>query len=443
MKNIIKGITLLVALGFAQQSFAQDINAADSTGLAGDNFSLQGALELFKKSKSPEEFETALNSESNNVNNLDLNEDGKTDYIKVSDIGENKSRVLVLQVDINAQETQDVTVITIEKIDEKSATIQLRGAEELYGKDMLIEPMEERATGGKGGPDAMIETIFVVVNVWYWPCVQYVYMPTYSYWHSPWYWDYYPTWYRPWYVRPWRAHYHACYHYRPYYHRVYEYRHYDSYAIYGPRMKTAQTVNNRYERSQYKMAQEKAPNRQTVVGSERVRSMEKTRVSNKQNTQRKDVRSADQERMKKDSPQKESQTRERQTVTPDANRKEQPSTMSKGQPQREVQKGNTPDNTQRQPQRVEPRNDERNSKSTPNVGRENKAPSNVTPSKESTKTPGTVNPNRGQKNTPSVSPQRNAPQPQRSVTPQRSAPSPQRSAPAPSNGAGRSSGSRR
>ena len=29
----------------------------DSTGLPGDNFSLQGALEMFKKASSPEEFE--------------------------------------------------------------------------------------------------------------------------------------------------------------------------------------------------------------------------------------------------------------------------------------------------------------------------------------------------------------------------------------------------
>jgi hypothetical protein len=440
MKNIIKGITLLVALGFAQQSFAQDINAADSTGLAGDNFSLHGALELFKKSKNPEEFENALNSEKNNVNNLDLNEDGKTDYIKVNDIGENNSRVLVLQVDLNAQETQDVAVITIEKIDEKTATIQMRGAEELYGKDMLIEPMEERATGGKGGPDAMMETVFVVVNVWYWPSVQYVYMPTYVYWHSPWYWNYYPRWYRPWYVRPWRAHYHACYHYRPYYHRVYEYRHYDAYSIYGPRMQTAPTVHNRYERSEYRAAQERTTNRQAVVGSERVRSMEKARVSNTQGTQRNDARSAGQERMKPSTPQRESQTRERQTVTPDGNRKQQPSTISKGQPQREVQKGNTPDRRQTQPQRVEPRNNERNTKPAPNMGRDNKAPSRATPQREPAKAPGAVSPSRGQRNTPSVSPQRNTPQ--RSVSPQRSAPSPQRSA-APSNGGGRAPSNRR
>ena len=51
----------------------------------GDNFSLEGALELFKKSSSPEEFERLLNSSDSKVNNLDLNEDGFVDYIKVID----------------------------------------------------------------------------------------------------------------------------------------------------------------------------------------------------------------------------------------------------------------------------------------------------------------------------------------------------------------------
>jgi hypothetical protein len=51
---------------------AQNEPGIDSTGLPGDNFSLQGALQLFQQSGSPEEFEKLLNTESNNVNNLDL-----------------------------------------------------------------------------------------------------------------------------------------------------------------------------------------------------------------------------------------------------------------------------------------------------------------------------------------------------------------------------------
>jgi len=274
MKNIIKGFILIFSVALSATSYGQVINTADSTGLAGDNFSLQGAMELFKKAKSPEAFETALNNEKNSVNNLDLNEDGRTDFIKVKDLGESKSRVFVLQVDLNARETQDVAVITIEKTAEETAMIQIKGAEELYGEDKLYEPLEEKVKGGKGGPDAVMETYFVWVNVWYWPCVQYVYAPAYVYWYSPWYWDYYPSWWSPWYVRPWRVYYNSCYHYRPYCHQVYEYRNYDAYALYGPRKNTANSVYNRYEKSNYKSNQDNRSNKQQVVGRERVKQYE-------------------------------------------------------------------------------------------------------------------------------------------------------------------------
>ena len=42
---------------------AQESSENDSTGLPGDNFSLQGALEMFKKASSVEEFEKLINSE--------------------------------------------------------------------------------------------------------------------------------------------------------------------------------------------------------------------------------------------------------------------------------------------------------------------------------------------------------------------------------------------
>ena len=58
------------------------VNAQESREeVPGDHFSLEGALELFKKSASPEEFEQLLNSPKSEVNNLDLNGDGDIDYM--------------------------------------------------------------------------------------------------------------------------------------------------------------------------------------------------------------------------------------------------------------------------------------------------------------------------------------------------------------------------
>lgn len=420
MKNIIKGFILVFSLILANNLSAKDVNAADSTGLAGDNFSLQGAMELFKKAKSPEAFETALNSEKNNVNNLDLNEDGKTDYVKVKDIGANQSRVLVMQVDVNGNETQDIAVITIEKTGDATATIQIKGAEALYGKDLLIEPVEEKSKGGKGGPDAALETYFVWVNVWYWPCVQYVYMPSYTFWYSPWYWDYYPTWWSPWYVRPWRAHYHACYHYQPYYHQVYEYRNYDAYALYGPRMSTSPSVQNRYERSNYKSNQDRQEGKQQqVVGRERVSSFE-----SKSNT-----RTTNNQKVVQPTPDK--------TVTRDAQK-----TPANNGTSKEINSGKTAPDSGRQPANVNKGNEGKQqrvnspqsnpSKVDSNQGKQSKQQRESTPQSNPSKVDsnkGSASPSRTQQpsKAPSVGKSNSQPSggkvaPQRSSAPPRSAP---------------------
>ena len=91
-----------------------EINLADSTGLPGDNFSLQGALGLLKQSKTLEEFEKKLNTKDNSVNNLDLDGNGKTDYIRVVDLEKDNAHALVLQVAVSKTEKQDVAVIEIE-----------------------------------------------------------------------------------------------------------------------------------------------------------------------------------------------------------------------------------------------------------------------------------------------------------------------------------------
>ena len=65
------------AIALAMQ--AQSQSGVDSTGLPGDNFSLQGALQMFQNASSPEEFEKMINTEGNHVNNLDLNGDGEID----------------------------------------------------------------------------------------------------------------------------------------------------------------------------------------------------------------------------------------------------------------------------------------------------------------------------------------------------------------------------
>ena len=228
-------------------AYAQDIDPADSTGLPGDHFSLEGAVELFKKAESPEAFEKLLNSENNDVNNLDLNEDGEIDYIRVIDNVEGDVHAIVLQAVVNESESQDIAVIEIEKDGEESAVLQIVGDEDLYGEQLLVEPFaEEGKKGGKGGPSVDYDAdMRIVVNVWLWPSVRFIYGPRYVVWASPWRWRYYPTWFRPWRPHPWRV-----FHVRPrpfhrHYHVVTTHRVVRAHAVYAPRRTSSKVVHTR------------------------------------------------------------------------------------------------------------------------------------------------------------------------------------------------------
>jgi uncharacterized membrane protein YgcG len=182
---------------------AQD---ADSTGLPGDNFDLQGVLGLFKNSESLEAFEKALNTESNQVNNLDVDEDGQVDYVKVIDHTDSGAHAITLRVDVNDKESQDIAVIEIDKTGDASAELQIVGDEEMYGADYIVEPEEETAPTQDGKFAAGFAPPVVIVNVWAWRPVRFIYAPTYVVWVSPWRYRAYPPYWKPWKPVAWRVH---------------------------------------------------------------------------------------------------------------------------------------------------------------------------------------------------------------------------------------------
>ncbi len=231
-----RGLLMLV-LAMATVAFAQ----TDQASVPGDHFSLEGALELFKKSSSPDDFERLLNLPDSRVNNLDLNGDGDIDYIRVIDRQEGNVHAFILQAVISATESQDVAVISLEKLADGKAILQITGDEDIYGVETIIEPTEEvRVMAGT-------TTTRTVVNVWTWPSVQYVYGPYYAGYVSPWGWYVRPVWWRPW--RPvayyiydpwWRP-------YRPYYAVCYSPRIVYAHHIYRPYRTTSVIVYNRHQ----------------------------------------------------------------------------------------------------------------------------------------------------------------------------------------------------
>jgi hypothetical protein len=252
--NIMKKIKhlLIIAVCFA----ATTINASaqeGSTGMPGDHFSLQGALEMFKQASSPEDFEKLINTADKNINNLDLNGDGEVDYIKVIDRTDKKLHAFILQVAISETENQDIAVIELEKTGDTTAILQIIGDEEIFGEQLIVEASDEgdeeigdNDSDRSGGPSAdFFKPVRIIVNVFYWPSVRYVYRPAYVPWVSPWRWRHYPGWWKPWRPLPWHVFHPKRVHYNRHCAIVRTHRVVSAHRIYTPHRVSSVTVRTR------------------------------------------------------------------------------------------------------------------------------------------------------------------------------------------------------
>ena len=184
-RNFLKTVAITgVGLAYMPRLFAQDNTTAVSN--VGEDLDLYAVLDLFEQSENLEEFEKALNDEEQGINNLDLNENGEVDYIKVDETIEENTHLIILQVEIEEGEFQDVATIEIEKNSDDEYTVQAVGTEELYGEDYIVEPVTEESS-----------STTTVVHVHTWPVVLVLFRPGYRAWRSPWLWRARPIWWRP------------------------------------------------------------------------------------------------------------------------------------------------------------------------------------------------------------------------------------------------------
>lgn len=236
MKKFIT-TSILVALLASFSALKAQEQKEDFLGLPGDNLNLYAVMNLFRESKTLEDFERELNDQNSKINNLDLNGDNRVDYISVYDNVDGNVHNIVLQVAINKMERQDVAVFTVIRENNGNVFIQLTGDEELYGKNYIIEPNYNDADNGgtlnpgyagnartfNGQNIQVVRTSAVEIAAW--PMIRFIYMPTYTVWHSSWYWDYYPSYWNPW--QPYYWDYYYGYHYNWYNDYYRNYRRWD------------------------------------------------------------------------------------------------------------------------------------------------------------------------------------------------------------------------
>jgi len=263
MKNLL--LIVLSALMFwtGNQAFAQA--EEEKLDLPGDNLNLYAVLKLFQESETLEGFERKLNEEDSEINNLDLDGDNQTDYIRVEDNVEGNLHTISLKVAVSEREDQDVAAFYVEKKDDGEIWIQLVGDEDLYGKDYIIEPNSQSGTvaetpnpGYSGIREVQPATVQQnVVYVSSWPVIQFIFVPRYVIWRSPWRWHYYPSYWRPWRPRYW--HYYYGYHYHWHYYYNGHFRRWPSYRnpgwhthYYGGNLRSRSViVHTRYTRGDY------------------------------------------------------------------------------------------------------------------------------------------------------------------------------------------------
>ena len=224
----MKKIYLFIVMSlFIIPLFAQE----PELGLPGDNLNLYGVLNIFRKSQTLEEFEKTLNAEDSKVNNLDLNGDGSTDYIHVSDHANGSAHAIVLQVDIKENESQDIAVIEVEKDVNNQLHVQIVGDELLYGKDYIVEPNQNTANPGYEGNVTENSTDNSPSE---WSIISYMFTPSYVMYVSPYHWDYYPNYWNSWSPIGYNVYFEFHRSYYEFYRRSYIYHSPAAHAYYVP-----------------------------------------------------------------------------------------------------------------------------------------------------------------------------------------------------------------
>lgn len=172
MKKLI--VIFVISLISLSQLLAQNITTIEAKSFdISDNLDLDAVASIFGEARNLEDFENKLNDPRLRLSNLDLNEDGLVDYLRVIETSEYGIHLVTIQALVARDLFQDVAVISVEKDNRGLTTVQVIGDVYMYGPDYIIQPVYVHPP---------------VIWAWFRG-------PYYSSWRSPYYWGYYPTHY--------------------------------------------------------------------------------------------------------------------------------------------------------------------------------------------------------------------------------------------------------
>ena len=103
----------------------------------GDNLNLQALGELVKNSTSAQDIEDKLNT-TGSINNLDLDNDGNVDYIKVTEYGSGNQRGFSFTVDLPNNQSQEIATIEVNQ-GTNGAQMNIQGNQYVYGNNAYYQ----------------------------------------------------------------------------------------------------------------------------------------------------------------------------------------------------------------------------------------------------------------------------------------------------------------
>lgn len=107
--TILTGILILLM----NSAHAQKVNVYPKNNYVKENLDLEAVAAIFEQSTDLAEFEEKLNYPQDRISNLDLNDDGKVDFLKVSDKIENNIQIIKIQSEVSPNIFEDVASINI------------------------------------------------------------------------------------------------------------------------------------------------------------------------------------------------------------------------------------------------------------------------------------------------------------------------------------------
>lgn len=166
---------LLITMFTTQQLSAQNVrvNTPYQYDLS-DYLDLEAVASVFAQSRNIDDFENRLNDYRNQVSNLDLNNDGYVDYLRLVKLFDRNAHIILIQAVLGNNYYQDVATIVVGKDVYNRDFIQFIGDAYLYGNEYILEPVFQSRPR---------------IVSWLWGNPHRVYVSKY-------YWGYYPRYFR-------------------------------------------------------------------------------------------------------------------------------------------------------------------------------------------------------------------------------------------------------